>query len=149
MDKDIESLSSAVQRSIDLNGGGGGGKVGLLERVATRLFSDDLQGVVEKFLDNHVSLFQELTPAHIESGENTLEWWDAYQRFIALFDKSLEEIVKEEGGTIEEFAKLAEDEKNLSEDEKIVIELLQASSEYTSFLNLMYDEVQDRKFEER
>jgi hypothetical protein len=148
MEKDIESLSSAVQRSIDLNGGGGG-KVGLLERVATRLFSDDLQGVVEKFLDNHVSLFQELTPAHIESGENTLEWWDAYQRFIALFDKSLEEIVKEEGGTIEEFAKLAEDEKNLSEDEKIVIELLQASSEYTSFLNLMYDEVQDRKFEER
>lgn len=140
-DTDIEALSSAVQRSVDLNGGKGG----LLERVAARLFSDDLQGVVEKFLDNHVDLFNELTLAHIEAGENRLEWYDAYNRFIALFDQSLEDIVSDEGGSVEEFAKLAADAEKLSEDERIVIELLQASSEYESFLNLMYDEVQDRK----
>jgi hypothetical protein len=143
--EDIEALSSAVQRSVDLNGGKGG----LLERVAARLFSDDLQGVVEKFLDNHVNLFTELTLEHIEAGENRLEWYDAYQRFIALFDHSLEEIVNDEGGSVEEFAKLAADADKLSEDEKVVIELLQASAEYESFLNLMYDEVQDRKYEER
>ena len=135
---EIETLSAAVQRAVD---GGGGG---LVQRVAARLFSDELQTTVEKFLDNQVEHFRDLTPAHIAAGENKLEWWDAYQRFIALFDRSLDELVAAEGGTPEEFERLCEDESRLSEDERMVLELLRASSEYTAFMQLMYDEVEDR-----
>ena len=139
---EIETLSAAVQRAVD---GGGGG---LVQRVAARLFSDELQTTVEKFLDNQVEHFRDLTPAHIAAGENKLEWWDAYQRFIALFDRSLDEVVAAEGGTAAEFATLCEDESKLSEDERAVIDLLRASSDYSAFLQLMYDEVESKQEEE-
>lgn len=139
---EISSLSAAVQRAVAAAGPGGGG---LVQRVAARLFSDELQGQIEKFLDNQAPLFAGLTPDHIAAGENQLEWWSSYERFIKLFDTSLEEVVVAEGGTAEEFAKLAEDESKLTEDERCVIDLLRASSDYKAFLEIMYDAVEERR----
>jgi hypothetical protein len=141
-EQEISALSAAVQRAVDAAGPGGGG---LVQRVAARLFSDELQGVIAKFLDNNAALFKDLTPAHIASGENKLEWWSAYERFMALFDRSLEEVVAAEGGSAAEFAALAADEAKLTEDERCVIDLLRASSDYTAFLELMYDEVEEKR----
>jgi hypothetical protein len=141
MGDELEALSASVQRSLEQESFGG---AGLVQRVAARLFSDDLQSTVEKFVDNNVQHFTTLTPEQIAAGENQLRWWSSYQSFIALFDRSLDELVAAEGGTPEEFARLCEDESRLSEDERMVLELLRASSEYTAFLQLMYDEVEDR-----
>ena len=116
-----------------------------MQRVAARLFSDELQGTIEKFFDNNTAAFADLTPADIASGENKLVWWDGYQRFMALFDTSLEEVVVAEGGTAAEFAALAADESRLTEDERCVIDLLHASSDYKAFLEIMYDAVEEKR----
>jgi len=141
-EQEISSLSAAVQRAVDAAGPGGGG---LVQRVAARLFSDELQGTIAKFLDNNACHFADLTPAHIASGENQLAWWSSYERFMALFDTSLEEVVAAEGATPAEFAALAADEASLTEDERCVIALLHASSDYKAFLELMYDEVEEKR----
>ena len=138
---DVEALSAAVQRAVDADKGGGG----LVQRVAARLFSDDLQATVHKFLDNQCAHFMDLTPEHIAAGENQLAWWESYQKFIALFDTSLDELVVAEGGTVAEFAALCADESKLTEDEVTVLDLLRASSDYPSVLQLMFDECEERR----
>ena len=138
---DVEQLSAAAQRAAAAAPGGGG----LVQRVAARLFSDEFESTVEKFMDGTVQHFADLTLEHIESGENRLEWHAEYERFTAAFESILDEAIAAEGGSAEEFAKIAGDEASLSEDERAVLDLLRASSEYSYFLRLVYDEVQERR----
>lgn len=101
MASDAATLTASVLRGVE-----SGSMPSVIQRVAARFFKDDFQATVEKFIDNNVGLFMELTEDQIDAGENKLEWHDAYERFIGVFDESLEEYVTAEGCELPEFFEL-------------------------------------------
>jgi hypothetical protein len=140
-DTDAIALTASIQRGLE-------GK-GLIARVAARCFSDDFQSVVSKFIDNKVGLFLDATEAEIEAGENKLEWYAAYQEWVAIFDKVLSELLVAEGASEEEFSEEAERvmESGAEGAEADFLRLLQGGSEYPAFLRMMKDEADEERDE--
>lgn len=146
MADDTVALTAALQRDL------AGGKKSLIARVAAACFSDEFQARTAKFIDNNVALFLDATEAQIEAGENKLEWYAAYQRFMEIFDGTLSELLAAEGGTQEEFEAeaervmaAAEAEGGSGGPEAEFIALMQAASDYPAFLRMMKEEADEEK----
>mmetsp|Transcript_11717 Transcript_11717/g.8160 ORF Transcript_11717/g.8160 Transcript_11717/m.8160 type:complete len:83 (+) Transcript_11717:60-308(+) len=75
-----------------------------MEKIEHFYFEDGAdcgEVIFNKFAEKHEKLFEEEFDA--ESGENKLEYTQAYEEFCKLFEEHIEKIIKESNVTVEQF----------------------------------------------
>lgn len=91
--------------------------------------------IFNTFAKRHAHLFTAESKA--TGAENKLEHTLAYQEFQQLFESKIDEIVRSEGRSVEEFFKLLQEKANDDDDCKVFIQVLLSVSDYASFVEMM------------
>eukprot|EP01006_Ploeotia_vitrea_P046836 TRINITY_DN67065_c12_g1_i1.p2 TRINITY_DN67065_c12_g1~~TRINITY_DN67065_c12_g1_i1.p2 ORF type:complete len:119 (-),score=34.81 TRINITY_DN67065_c12_g1_i1:127-483(-) len=95
--------------------------------------NDEFADKLEAFADNNCDIFE------IGEGlEQKLEYTAIYNKFQELFQSLIEAFLKEKGVTVEQFAKLCEDETKKKEGNTFWHWLV-ATTDYSVFLTVMQD----------
>jgi len=106
----------------------------LVEELSKYFFDDDFANSFEKFAEEHVSLFQD------DQEENKHEYMDVYKKFLALFEMKLEDFVKSQNMTNDDFYAVCRKISEQPEEADPAYSLLQvllATSDFDVFMSLM------------
>ncbi|KAJ8599943.1 hypothetical protein CTAYLR_002813 [Chrysophaeum taylorii] len=110
---------------------------GIVERVAKMLFEDDaFADELERWCEARCDVFDGI------EGEHAFDHTTLHKEFCLLFEARIEAFLREEGFTVAEFwqrlMKVVDDGKDASfKGEGLVLEALQAATDYTAFATTM------------
>eukprot|EP00928_Gymnodinium_smaydae_P085344 TRINITY_DN68723_c0_g1_i2.p1 TRINITY_DN68723_c0_g1~~TRINITY_DN68723_c0_g1_i2.p1 ORF type:complete len:141 (-),score=27.10 TRINITY_DN68723_c0_g1_i2:247-669(-) len=124
----------------------GEGQVSLIARVQDRLGSEETRRELQEFCESTVSpLFATLTPEELaapgmEGIEHKHEWHAAYQEFVAIFERKLEDALAAESADraafLEECRAVAEGERGTAFD-RMILTVLEQTADYEAFVAAM------------
>jgi The ARF-like 2 binding protein BART len=111
-----------------------------MRKIEDFYFNDtenDGEALFNSFAKKYVQIFS--ADMVVTENENKIEHTLAYQEFQSIFEAKLDELVRSEGLTVEEFFKELQSQANDEEDEdsKVFIQVLLSVSDYTSFVEMM------------
>ena len=109
-----------------------------MRKIEDFYFGDDEntgEQIFNSFASKHASLFS--SEMVVTECENKLEHTLAYQEFQSLFDTKLDELIRSENLTVEEFFKELQSQAKDDEDCKVFIQVVLSVSDYNSFVEMM------------
>lgn len=109
-----------------------------MRRIEDFYFGDDEaagERLFNRFAEQHAHHFAADVSA--ESGENKLEYTTAYQEFVQLFESKLEEIISQEGLSVERFFQQIKKDAAQDEDAAVFVHVILALADYRTFVDMM------------
>lgn len=109
-----------------------------MRRIEDFYFGDEEEAgerMFNKFAAKHAQHFAPGVGA--EEGENKLEYTVAYQEFAQMFESKLEELISQEGLTVQVFFDQLKRDSAQDEDVAVFVHVILALADYTTFVDMM------------
>mmetsp|Transcript_16860 Transcript_16860/g.34334 ORF Transcript_16860/g.34334 Transcript_16860/m.34334 type:complete len:155 (-) Transcript_16860:424-888(-) len=114
----------------------------IYEKVSEFCMSSGFQRDFERFAEKHAATFD--SACDMKAGdEHSLQFHSIYEEYLATFEGKIEEFVRSEGSSVDEFQRLAAAalrDPDTPFERMFFIEALLATTEYETFLGLMKNE---------
>jgi len=109
-----------------------------MRRIEDFYFGDEEEAgerMFNKFAAKHAQYFAPGVSA--EDGENKLEYTVAFQEFSQMFESKLEELITQEGLTVQAFFEQLKKDSGDDEDAAVFVHVILALADYTTFVDMM------------
>lgn len=115
---------------------------GQVERAMRKIedfYFGDEENTGEEIFNSFASKYANLFSAEmvVTESENRIEHTLAYEEFQKLFESKLDELIRSENITVEDFFKEIQMQANEDEDCKVFIQVVLSVSDYASFVEMM------------